>query len=304
MPKNAANLGGEGGSDCGEKCEECGGGGAHGESFNESFNESGGESRGESKNAQKQQKIIAMFEDIAPSYDLANRVLSLGVDVRWRNAACAAAFGLLGESGNESSKKSSAESRGESRTLRIIDVACGSGDMIKAWLNVAQNAQITGLDPAENMLEVARNKFETKGKNHAAVALKNAEATRLGLENESADIVSIAYGLRNVVELDAAIAEFARVLRRGGLCVILEFTRKDKPNLLDKTALFYTQKILPLIGGAISRNYAAYRYLPSSIEGFLSLESLCEKLEKSGFAVRLKKRHFANLCSVVIAQKG
>lgn len=233
----------------------------------------------------KQENIINMFDRIATRYDIANRILSLSVDVRWRKEACKKALELVD---NKSV---------ESIPINILDVACGTGDMILNWLKFTPNANLIGIDPSSNMLEIAKKKLPSN------VKLIKGEAKSLEIESSSIDILSIAYGLRNVVELEAAIEEFRRVLKSGGILVILEFSKKDKQTLLDKAALFYTKRILPLLGGLIAKDYSAYKYLPDSIEDFLSLEALCEKLESRGLKCKFSKRYVANLCSLIIAQK-
>ena len=231
----------------------------------------------------KQREIVAMFDEIAHNYDLANRILSFGIDVRWRKEACEKAIKLC-----------------DKKTLDILDIACGTGDMIAQWIKSSQGKEIShiiGIDPSAEMLKIARQKLPQ------SVILQNGEAKDLRIEAQSVDILSIAYGLRNVVEVDLALREFHRVLRTNGILVILEFSKKDNENIFDKIARFYTKRILPYIGGFISRNYKAYKYLPDSVDDFLSLEQIATKLHALGFEMRECKRYFGNVCSLVIAQK-
>lgn len=231
----------------------------------------------------KQREIVAMFDEIAHNYDLANRILSFGIDVRWRKEACEKAIKLC-----------------DKKALDILDIACGTGDMIAQWLKLSQGKEISriiGIDPSAEMLKIARQKLPP------SVILQNGEAKDLGVEAKSVDILSIAYGLRNVVEVDLALSEFHRVLRTDGILVILEFSKKDNENIFDKIARFYTKRILPYIGGFISRNYKAYKYLPDSVDGFLSLEQIASKLRTLGFEMKVSKRYFGNVCSLIIAQK-
>lgn len=231
----------------------------------------------------KQREIVAMFDEIAHNYDLANRILSFGIDVRWRKEACEKAIKLC-----------------DKKSLDILDIACGTGDMIAQWLKSSQGKEISriiGIDPSNEMLKIARQKLPP------SVILQNGEAKDLHIEAQSADILSIAYGLRNVVEVDLAMREFQRVLRKNGILVILEFSKKDNENIFDKIARFYTKRILPYIGGFISRNYKAYKYLPDSVDDFLSLEQIASKLHTLGFEIKTSKRYFGNVCSLIIAQK-
>ena len=230
----------------------------------------------------KQQKIVAMFDEIASNYDLANRILSFGIDVRCRKEACENALKLC-----------------DKKSLDILDIACGTGDMIAQWIKNAESKidSIRGIDPSSEMLKIARHKLPP------SVILQNGEAKDLRVSAQSADILSIAYGLRNVVEVDLALSEFHRVLRKNGILVILEFSKKDNENIFDKIARFYTKRILPYIGGFISRNYEAYKYLPDSVDDFLSLEQIALKLRDLGFEMKVSKRYFGNVCSLIIAQK-
>lgn len=229
----------------------------------------------------KQKQIVKMFDEIAPSYDLANRVLSFGVDVKWRKEGCSKAIKRLGVSAN----------------LKVADLACGTGDMILHWQNhLEKGCEFIGIDPSEQMLEVAKKKVKD------AIFIQ-AQAQEIPLESESVDIVSIAYGLRNVCGYQDALKEFYRILKKGGVLLILEFTHNPSPNLFEKCAKFYTQKILPFIGGLISRNPQAYAYLPNSIEAFASTQELQEELSKAGFTKIWSKSYSAKLSTLILASK-
>ncbi|MGN8534666.1 bifunctional demethylmenaquinone methyltransferase/2-methoxy-6-polyprenyl-1,4-benzoquinol methylase UbiE [Helicobacter pylori] len=240
------------------------------------------------ENRLKQEKIINMFDDIASSYDQANRLMSFGLDVKWRQRACEHAFLFL------ENKKA----------LRLVDVACGTGDMLVAWQKSALNCAIEfkeclGIDPSNNMLALAEKKLENKA------SFIQAQAKDLkGVGNNSVDILSIAYGLRNIVERQEALKEFFRVLKPRGVLVILEFLKKDNPTWLDKISGFYTNKVLPLVGGAISKNYGAYSYLPQSIEGFLSLEGLKHELKNAGFEILRTEDSIAQISTTMLVKKS
>ena len=233
----------------------------------------------------KQEKIVSMFNDIAGTYDVANRVLSMGIDKSWRNKACNLAFNFYG-------KKDIG---------KIVDVACGTGDMILFWKKVANENKINlqnivGVDPSVGMMEVGKKKLPE-------VEFIEAFATDMPLESESTDIVSISYGIRNVVERQKAFDEFARVLKKDGLVVINEFTKNKKENLLDHLTDFYMNKILPILGGIISKNKEAYRYLPDSIDEFLTTENLCRELKLSGLEPVYVKAFSMNISTLIIARK-
>lgn len=233
----------------------------------------------------KQKKIVSMFDDIAPTYDVANRVLSMGVDKSWRNKACKLAYKNYGHSVIE----------------KIVDVACGTGDMITHWKKTAYDEhvnvkEIIGIDPSVGMLEVAKKKLPE-------VDFIVSGATDLTLDDESADIISISYGIRNVVERQKAFDEFARVLKPNGLLVILEFTKNTKENPLDYLTDFYMNKVLPVLGGLISRNKEAYTYLPNSIDEFLTTTNLKKELKEAGLEPIYVKGFSMNISTLFIARK-
>ncbi len=233
----------------------------------------------------KQQKIVEMFDDIAPTYDVANRVMSMGVDISWRKKACNLAF----------------EFYNKKKIDRIIDVACGTGDMMGYWQKQAKKAdveikELVGVDPSSGMIEVAKEKFP-EFKYHIA------KATQIPLEDESGDFVSITYGIRNVVERQDAFFEFNRVLKKDGLVVILEFMKDENKNILKKIRDIYLHKILPYVGGLISKNLEAYTYLPNSIENFVTIQGMQKELEKAGFEILYTKSFSMDISTLIIAKK-
>ncbi|MDN5077215.1 bifunctional demethylmenaquinone methyltransferase/2-methoxy-6-polyprenyl-1,4-benzoquinol methylase UbiE [Aliarcobacter butzleri] len=234
---------------------------------------------------EKQEKIVSMFNNIAGTYDIANRVLSMGIDKSWRNKACNKTFELYGKKDID----------------KIVDVACGTGDMILFWQQVAKEnginlKNIIGIDPSVGMMEVGKKKLPD-------VEFIEAYATQMPLIDKSADIISISYGIRNVVQRQEAFDEFARVLKKDGLVVINEFTKNKKENLLDHLTDFYLNKVLPVLGGLISKNKEAYRYLPDSIDEFLTTENLCKELKQSGLEPVYVKAFSMNISTLIIAKK-
>lgn len=234
---------------------------------------------------EKQEKIVSMFDDIAPTYDTANRVMSMGVDKSWRRKACDLAYGFYAKDSID----------------KIVDVACGTGDMMDFWKKRSETngiavGEIVGVDPSQGMVGVAREKFP-KFNYHIA------KATEIPLQDSTADILSITYGIRNVVEREAALGEFNRVLKRGGLVVILEFMKNENPSLLGKIRDFYMNKILPKIGGFISNNLEAYEYLPNSIEGFSTVANMQNELRAADFEIVYTKSFSMDISTLIIARK-
>jgi demethylmenaquinone methyltransferase/2-methoxy-6-polyprenyl-1,4-benzoquinol methylase len=234
---------------------------------------------------EKQEKIVSMFNEIAPTYDTANRVMSMGVDKSWRKKACDKAYGLYGHDNID----------------LIVDVACGTGDMMGYWKNRSQAlgipiTRVVGVDPSDGMVDVARVKFP-KFDYHIA------KATEIPLDDATADILSITYGIRNVVEREAALSEFNRVLKEKGLVVILEFMKNETPSIMGRIRDFYMNRILPHIGGFISKNKEAYEYLPNSIEGFLTVGKMQAELENAGFEILFSKSFSMDISTLIIARK-
>jgi len=234
---------------------------------------------------EKQEKIVSMFDDIAPTYDTANRVMSMGVDKSWRRKACDLAYKYYGKNSIDI----------------IVDIACGTGDMMDFWkkrseIKNVKITQIVGVDPSNGMVNVAREKYPK-------FDYYISRATQIPLKNESADILSITYGIRNVVERKEALDEFNRVLKKDGLVVILEFMKNENPSMLGKTRDFYMSKVLPKIGGFISKNAEAYEYLPNSIEDFSTVENMQNELVSAGFEMLYTKSFSMDISTLLIARK-
>lgn len=234
---------------------------------------------------EKQEKIVTMFDDIASTYDLANRVLSFGIDIQWRKKGCDKAFEIL-------DKK---------LLTQITDVATGTGDLLIYWKEQAKKNGVeiekyVGIDPSVGMLDVARKKVDF-------AEFIEGKAQKLPLADESTDVISISYGIRNVVDRVEALQEFYRALKPNGIVMILEFTKQDRNGVVDKIVDFGMKKVLPRVGGLISKNYEAYKYLPDSIEEFLTTDMLAEELEEAGFEMKYTKSFSMGISTLLVAQK-
>jgi len=234
---------------------------------------------------EKQEKIVGMFDDIASTYDKANRVLSMGIDIQWRKKGCDKAFEILGKK----------------ELGQVTDVATGTGDLLIYWKEQAQKNGISinnyvGIDPSVGMLDVARGKVDF-------AEFIEGKAQALPIFDESTDVISISYGIRNVVDRVEALQEFYRALKPDGLVVILEFTKQERSGLVDKVVDFGMKKVLPKVGGFISKNYEAYKYLPESIEEFLTTEMLSKELEEAGFEMKYVKSFSMGISTLLVAQK-
>ena len=204
------------------------------------------------------QAIREMFSAIAPRYDFLNRLLSLGIDRGWRRTLSRMAL--------------------RKETMSILDVACGTGDVSLELRQKAPRARIVGLDFSQAMLDLAKVKIDQA---QADIELVAASAEELPFPDADFDLLTIAFGIRNVVDKKKALAEFFRVLKPGSRLAILEFSQ---PQAAWLRALynFYFFKVLPLIGGLFARR-SAYRYLPDSVAKFPSCDEFSGWLKEVGF---------------------
>lgn len=211
------------------------------------------------ENSEKGAQVQAMFDSIAGRYDLLNRVLSMGVDRGWRVAAAKAVL--------------------ENNPKDVLDIATGTGDFAIAIQKLAPDAKVTGSDFAIEMLKIARSKADVL---NLEIPFEQGDALALPYADSSFDSVSCAFGFRNFADFKRGLEEFYRVLRVGGRCVILEFP-PPPDNLLGQCYTLYFKHILPVIGGIISGNQAAYKYLPESVIAFPKPEALADLMQSVGF---------------------
>ncbi len=208
------------------------------------------------------EQIWKMFDQISPTYDRANRVMTFGLDQIWRKRLCA----FL------PCKKE----------MRILDCATGTGDQVIALMEKRPDiAEIIGIDLAEAMVDIGKQKIARKPYANK-VALQVASALEIPYPDNHFDCVTISFGIRNVTDIMAAFQEFRRVLKPGGRVLILEGTIPRK-KWLRSIHLFYLRHMLPRIGGLISKNLNAYRYLNETIETFPQGERFNGKMRAAGF---------------------
>ncbi len=208
-------------------------------------------------------RIAGMFDAIARRYDTLNHLLSLGLDRRWR----ARAVRELALTGRE----------------RVLDVCTGTGDLaVEALTSPAGSArEVVGIDFAGEMLRHALAKAVSTGL-AGRLRLVRGDATRLPCPDAVCDAVTVGFGIRNVLEPEAACREFFRVLRPGGRLAILEFGMPRIPGI--RTAYrWYFRYVLPRVGGLVSRHGEAYSYLPASVEQFATPEAFAIMLRRVGF---------------------
>ncbi len=222
--------------------------------------------------------IKALFDDIAPHYDLLNHLLSFGTDRIWR----ARAVRTL--------------TKGET-PIEMLDIATGTGDFaIAAAKKAPTGSSMTGIDLSENMLAEARKK--AKGN----IRFIQGDCEALDFAEGSFDSVSVAFGIRNFEHLETGLAEIHRVLKKGGIMVILELSYPDR-TFLAKCFRLYARFMLPIIGKIISGNGKAYRYLPESIIKFPKEDIIVPLLHHVGFSSVNYRKFTFGTCIMYLAKK-
>jgi demethylmenaquinone methyltransferase/2-methoxy-6-polyprenyl-1,4-benzoquinol methylase len=205
------------------------------------------------------QWVRAMFGRVAHRYDLANHLLSFNIDRYWRAHTVARVREVL--------------ARPEAR---VLDICCGTGDLVRALQRARPaGSPVMGSDFCHPMLVAARAKV-------GGGQLFEADALRLPLADASLDLITVAFGFRNLANYEAGLREMRRVLRRGGVAAILEFSQPPNP-LFGAVYRFYSRRILPVVGGALSGSRDAYTYLPESVRKFPAPEELAEMIGAAGF---------------------
>jgi demethylmenaquinone methyltransferase/2-methoxy-6-polyprenyl-1,4-benzoquinol methylase len=208
--------------------------------------------------------IRKMFDSIAPTYDFLNRLLSFGIDRTWRNHVARLA--------------------GDFKNKILLDVCSGTGDLSKVFIK--KEARVVSLDFSIEMLLIGRNKGWLKNE------LITGDASVLPFKKSAFDFLTIAFGIRNIPDIERFLSESARVLKKDGKLLILELTRPENKfyGFLYK---FYLGMLLPFIGGIISRDRNAYKYLAKTIETFIDPDTLAQMIISKGFSeVKLIRKTF------------
>ncbi len=209
----------------------------------------------------KKEQVGAMFDNIAPRYDLLNRLLSLRIDVLWRRRA-------IGKLKPLDPKK-------------VLDVATGTADVALEAAKQLKPEKIIGIDISNQMLNVGREKIRKRNLQEI-ITLENGDAENLRFESNTFDAITVAFGVRNFENLEAGLQEMNRVLRPGGKLIILEFS---KPRIFPFKQLyqFYFKNILPIIGKLTSKDPKAYKYLFESVQAFPEGDDFLKILQQTDF---------------------
>ncbi len=208
----------------------------------------------------KKSQVAKMFNNIAGKYDFLNHFLSAGIDIIWRKKAVS----LLAPV----------------KPKQVLDIATGTADFAIETLRLNPD-KITGVDISEGMLAVGREKLVKKGLTDK-IELLYGDSENLPFEDNSFDAITVAFGVRNFENLEKGLAEMHRVLKPGGMAVVLEFSN-PRSFPMKQLYHFYSRNILPLIGKIVSKDNAAYTYLPESVQAFPDGRAFLDIYEKVGF---------------------
>jgi demethylmenaquinone methyltransferase/2-methoxy-6-polyprenyl-1,4-benzoquinol methylase len=222
------------------------------------------------------ESVETMFNSISGSYDRLNRILSFGTDRRWRRRA----IDLIGR---------------HIRPVRILDVATGTGDLAVAALSLVPE-KITGIDISEKMLELGREKIVQLG-HSGKIELFKGDSEHIMYPDRTFDAVMSAFGVRNFEDTSAGLKEMFRVLRPGGMIMVLEFSKPAKFPMKQLYSFYFT-RILPWIGRRVSGDPGAYNYLPESVMSFPDNEDFLKLLDGAGFINTAQKKMTGGIASI------
>lgn len=226
------------------------------------------------------EKVVGMFNSIAPTYDFLNHFLSLNIDKVWRRKLVKLVAPYKPE--------------------RILDVASGTGDLAIA-LNKLKPSGIVGVDISEGMLEVGRKKIARKGLSNV-ITLLYGDSENLPFPTNSFNAVTVSFGVRNFAHLDIGLSDMCRVLKPGGVVAVLEFSMPRRFPVV-QLYKFYFLKMLPFFGKMFSGHSDAYTYLPESVLQFPSGEKFLKLMEDAGFSNVKEKRLSFGIASIYTGQK-
>lgn len=225
-------------------------------------------------------QVKEMFDSIAPAYDWMNRAMTLGIDKCWRRKAVRLVA--------------------DDRPADVIDLATGTGDLAIELARELPHAHITGLDLSEGMVEIGRQKV-----GHARlsdrVTLVTGDCLALPFDDDAADAITVAYGVRNFEHLDRGYAEMRRVLRPGGLLCVVELSTPVNPFIKPFYRL-YTKGLIPLVGRLVSKDNRAYSYLPESIAAVPQGDDMLRLIREAGFVEAEFRRLTFGVCTIYTAR--
>ncbi len=237
------------------------------------------------QNSTKREQVAEMFDNISPKYDFLNHLLSGGIDILWRKKA----IRLL--------KKASP---GGASPKTILDIATGTGDFAIEALALKPD-KVVGVDISEGMLAVGREKIRKLG-HQDIIELRSGDSENLPFADNYFDAVIVSFGVRNFENLLAGLSDMQRVMRPGGTCVVVEFS-KPKAFPFKQVYNFYFKYILPNIGKMVSKDSSAYTYLPESVQAFPDGNDFLAIYKQAGFTNTQCIPLTFGICSIYIGHK-
>lgn len=229
----------------------------------------------------KKEQVADMFDSISGKYDFLNRLLSGGVDIYWR-------------------KKALSMIKGRTNNL-VLDIATGTGDLAIEANKILQVDKIIGVDISEGMLNVGKEKIKKLGLTDK-IELQMGDSEKLLFNDNTFDTVIVSFGVRNFENLLKGLTDMCRVLKPGGTCLVVEFS-KPASFPFKQFYWFYSTKILPIIGKLVSKDSSAYSYLPESVKAFPDGKAFLDVFEQAGFKETSVKTLTFGICSIYLGKK-
>lgn len=229
----------------------------------------------------KKEQVADMFDSISGKYDFLNRLLSGGVDIYWRKKA----LGMIKDRKND----------------LVLDIATGTGDLAIEANKTLKVDKIIGVDISEGMLNVGKEKIKKLGLSNK-IELQMGDSEKLLFDNNTFDTVIVSFGVRNFENLLKGLTDMCRVLKPGGTCLVVEFS-KPASFPFKQFYWFYSTKILPIIGKLVSKDSSAYSYLPESVKAFPDGKAFLDVFEQAGFKETSVKTLTFGICSIYLGKK-
>ncbi|MDE5814278.1 MAG: bifunctional demethylmenaquinone methyltransferase/2-methoxy-6-polyprenyl-1,4-benzoquinol methylase UbiE [Muribaculaceae bacterium] len=235
----------------------------------------------------KGKQVGEMFDSIAPSYDFMNTMMTGGLHKRWRNRALKMAAAILPE--------------GEPKD--VLDVACGTGDVSFKLHKMFPKARITGLDLSAGMLKVAKGKLEWwDAETRKLITFMEGDCLKMPFPDDTFDMVTVAYGVRNFERLEDGYREMRRVMKPGGVLCVIELSEPKNP-LIKSGYRLYSRNVIPLVGRMVSHDTRAYSYLPESIAACPQRGDMTAMMERAGFREATFKSLTLGVITIYLASK-
>jgi len=229
----------------------------------------------------KKEQVAEMFDRVANRYDVMNRLLSAGIDIKWRKKA-------ILQLKNDKPKQ-------------ILDVATGTCDMAIISYKLLRPEKITGIDISGEMLKVGRKKIEKEGLT-SVIELQTGDSETINFADNSFDAVTVAFGVRNFENLESGLKEMLRVLKPGGKLIVLEFSR-PRTKIFRSLYNLYMSIVAPEVARWIARNKKAYQYLNQSANLFPERQNFVDILNRTGYSNTSFKPLSAGICCIYIGEK-